>query len=560
MTDHDTRRTANASKREALESVTRRTYLRTVGGAGAAGLFTAASVGGATAQSTDWEDDADQRIAEHRQGTLTIEVVDADGEPVPDADVDVEMQAHDFGFGIAVYAPTLVGEDPDVSEDDVEQYRSVVTDLFNTAVLGNHHKWRFFEDNQEISDEATAWLLDQGLRMRGHTCIWSAVDAWAVPGDVVDAMGIEHESGNTGPDLDPEHVEARSLEHVETIVDHYADFEYDGTNYGSAIDQWDVANEVVHETEMIEVVDGEDVDAVESPLLAEWYRQATETAPDDVALDVNDYNTIEGPYSYARDPYHRQIEFLNDAEGVRLDGVGLQSHFSEAEALTPEQTLSALDEYAAHGVEIRITEFDTSDPDWADDEQGEFLYQFLKTAFSHEAVTDFVLWGPWDASHWRDDAPLFYEDWTPKPGHDAYVDLVFDQWWTSESGTADDTGVYTTDAFLGSHEVTVTAGGESTTEYVSVTDASETTEALFTLEGSATDCDGIEVGEHCARDLDGDGLHRDVNGNGSHDYGDVVTFFEHVDDPAIQDNVSAFDYSQNGRIGFDDLVALFEHI
>ncbi|SEQ93721.1 endo-1,4-beta-xylanase [Natrinema salaciae] len=564
MTNHDKMQgTEGASKRNDRGTATRRDYLRTVGVAGAIGVLSTAGAGAATAQSDDWESEADRRIAEHRQGRLEVQVVDGNGQPIPNADVDVEMQEHDFGFGTAVGATIVTGTDSDVSQEDAEEYRSVVPELFNTAVLGNHHKWRFFEENQDIADEATAWLLDQGLRMRGHVCIWGSVDAWSVPGDVVDAMGVDHESGNTGPDLDPAHVEQRSLDHIERIISHYDDFEYDGTYYGSVIDQWDVVNEVVHQQGLIEAVDGENVDGVEAPILAEWYRQATEVAPDDVALDVNDYNTLEGPYQYARDAYHRQIEFLNDSSGARLDGVGLQSHFSEDEALTPDETLSTLDEYAAHGVDVRITEFDAADENWADEAQGEFLYQFMKTTFSHEAVTDFVIWGPWDGSHWRDDAPLFYEDWTPKPGYDAYTDLVFDQWWTSDAGTTDDSGTYATDAFLGVHEVTITAGGESTTEQVSVTDASGTTDLVVTLGTSTNDCEdqgGVQVGDHCARDPDDDGLYEDVNGDGQTTHGDVNAFFENLDSDDIQGNADAFDFDGNGRIGFSDVISLLRDI
>ena len=543
---------ADVSNRNDRGAPTRRDYLQTVGVAGTVGVLSTAGAGAATAQS-DWETEADRRIAEHRKGDLEVRVVDASGRPVSNADVDVEMREHDFGFGIAVYAPIITGTDQEVSREDAAEYRSVVSELFNTAVLGNHHKWRFFEENRDVADEATAWLLEQGLRMRGHVCIWGNRDAYAVPADVEDAM----DQG------DAELVRQRSLEHIERIISHYDDFEYDGTSYGSAIDQWDVVNEVVHEQELIEAVDGENVDAVEAPILAEWYRRANEVAPDDVALDVNDYNTIEGPYDYAREPYHRQIDFLTGAQGVRVDGVGLQSHFSEEEALTPQQTLTTLDEYAAHGTDVRITEFDAADEDWADEAQGEFLYQFLKTTFSHEAVTDFVIWGPWDGSHWRDDAPLFYEDWTPKPGYDAYTDLVFDQWWTSESGTTDGSGTYATDAFLGVHEVTVAAGGESTTERVSVTDASGTTEVVVTLGTVADGCEeqgGVRVGEHCAQDPNGDGLYEDIDGDGQTTHDDVAALLEHIDGEGVQNNPDAFDFDGDGRIGFGDLVSLLREI
>ncbi|GAB3033640.1 family 43 glycosylhydrolase [Natronobiforma cellulositropha] len=72
--------------------------------------------------------------------------------------------------------------------------------------------------------------------------------------------------------------------------------------------------------------------------------------------------------------------------------------------------------------------------------------------------------------------------------------------------------------------------------------------------------DGIELNGYTARDLDGDGRYRDVTGNGQVGFNDVVTFFEHLDEPAVQNNVSAFDFGDTGDIGFTDVIALFEGI
>ena len=62
------------------------------------------------------------------------------------------------------------------------------------------------------------------------------------------------------------------------------------------------------------------------------------------------------------------------------------------------------------------------------------------------------------------------------------------------------------------------------------------------------------------RDLTGDGLYEDLNGNGRADYSDVVTFFKQMEWIAANQPVSAFDYSGNGRIDFSDVVHLFKRI
>jgi PKD repeat protein len=62
------------------------------------------------------------------------------------------------------------------------------------------------------------------------------------------------------------------------------------------------------------------------------------------------------------------------------------------------------------------------------------------------------------------------------------------------------------------------------------------------------------------RDLDGDGLYEDVNGNGRLDYDDVVKFFRHFDDPVITQYSRYYDFNRNGRLDYDDIVELFKKV
>ncbi|QPV62806.1 endo-1,4-beta-xylanase [Halosimplex litoreum] len=418
----------------------------------------------------DWEAAADERIAEHRTSDLTVEVVDADGAAITDAEVEAAMQAHEFGFGTAVSADFLTEE-----SEDADTYREHVSDLFDLAVLGNHHKWRFWEENRALSDAATDWLESEGLDIRGHVCLWSDVSAWSVPPDVVRAMGVQwEENGVTDPDLDPEYVRERTLEHVPAIIDYY----------GDRITEWEVANEIVHKPGLIQAANGvaatddatlDDVDLVESPILAEWYAAARDAAPEGMPLGVNDYNTLSGPYESTRDDYERQIEFLADAE-AGLDFAGLQCHFNRESSLSPAAVKAGLDRYAETGVRLRITEFDMADENWDEADKAVFFRQFLKIAFSHPAVDDFLVWGIYSPNHWRDDAPFFADGWEEKPALEEYRSLVFDEWWTEASGRTDDEGTFSTTGFQGAYEVTATIDGTEVTETVTLSDGGATVE------------------------------------------------------------------------------------
>ena len=62
------------------------------------------------------------------------------------------------------------------------------------------------------------------------------------------------------------------------------------------------------------------------------------------------------------------------------------------------------------------------------------------------------------------------------------------------------------------------------------------------------------------RDLDGDGLYEDINGNGRLDFDDVVRFFRHFDDPVISQYSRYYDFNRNGRLDYDDIVELFKRV
>jgi PKD repeat protein len=61
-------------------------------------------------------------------------------------------------------------------------------------------------------------------------------------------------------------------------------------------------------------------------------------------------------------------------------------------------------------------------------------------------------------------------------------------------------------------------------------------------------------------DPDGNGLYKDVNGNGHADFADIVLYFNQMTWIAANEPVSAFDHNGNGRIDFADVVWLFNHL
>ncbi|WP_226038749.1 endo-1,4-beta-xylanase [Natrinema sp. DC36] len=419
--------------------------------------------GDASADSS-WETAADKRIRRHRTAPLEVVVADERGDPIADARVAVEMQRHAFGFGTAVNAAHLVEE-----TDPGDEYRTAITDLFNKAVLENRHKWNFWEipSHRKSAETATWWLLDRGLELRGHTCIWQRRNQGAIPDDVLQAM-------NSG---DGAYIESRSDEHVSDIV---------GTHSGAEnVTEWDVLNEPVEFHEMTDLIDP-DAPSTRAPKIVDWYRIAADADPD-ARLYVNEYEILVGDNDEQRDALEAIVTYARE-NNAPLEGIGMQGHhWREEQRRSPSELLSTLDRFAELVPSIQITEYDAWGTEWTEDREAEYLYEFLKTVFSHPVVDGFTMWGFWDAIHWQNNAPLFREDWSRKPAYDVYTGLVFDQWWTQESGRTGSDGRFSTSGFLGDYEITATANGDRKTTSVTLDDptASETVRIQFESESSS---------------------------------------------------------------------------
>ena len=114
---------------------------------------------------------------------------------------------------------------------------------------------------------------------------------------------------------------------------------------------------------------------------------------------------------------------------------------------------------------------------------GEYLRDFLTIAFSHPAVKSFLFWGYWERNHWLEDAPMIRDDWSLKPSGEAFNDLVFREWWTTEQGQTDARGEVAFRGFLGDHEIAVTFGDAVVTQPVTL---SKDTDLVEITRGSPT--------------------------------------------------------------------------
>lgn len=386
--------------------------------------------------SAVWRFDAAERIDQHRMNELTIHVVDDVGMPLNEVAVSVEMQRHAFEWGTAVKTREINGD-----WHNAKVYRDKVRDLagkgrsFNMAVPENALKWTNWEHNkgwwyQDKTANAIDWLVDNNLNVHGHNIIWGN---WAhLPHDM-----REHQAN-------PTHNEARINGRITGILT---------DPRLSSIASWDLLNEG-RDTDVLPAIFSLDPRyPTGTEQYADWFTLAKKTAPDKKQY-INDFSILStgGLMVSSQVGYHQLIEALLAAD-VQIDGIGMQAHMFYP-LTAPERVYAILDQFAVYDIPLRITEFDIAV--WDEQLAGDYMRDFMTIVYSHPAVNSFVIWDFYDDTHWLNNAPLYRSDWTLKPAGNEYIDLVFDQWWTDETGRTDEQGFYHTRAFMGDYFITVT--------------------------------------------------------------------------------------------------------
>jgi len=375
------------------------------------------------AEDAAWRVAALERIERMRKADLSVEVVDAAGAPVPGAEVRVRMTRHAFGWGTAVAADGLMG-----SGADNDRYRQFILDNFNMVVLENDLKWPSWEANRQRAFNGINWLRANGItRIRGHNLIWPSFQY--MPASVANLKG------------DPAALRRRVLDHIAE----------EASATRGLVEDWDVINEPWTNHEVQDILGDEE--------MAVWFAKAKEADPD-ARLFINDYSILSanGADFAHRNGYFKIIQYL-DSLGAPVEGIGMQGHFASPTA--PEVMLSILDRFATLGRPIEITEYDFATND--EELQARFTRDLLITVFSHPGVSNFLMWGFWEGRHWKPAGAMIRRDWTSKPMHDVWLDLVHFKWRTDETGATGDDGVFRLRGFKGDYLVEVRALGKELT-------------------------------------------------------------------------------------------------
>jgi GH35 family endo-1,4-beta-xylanase len=367
----------------------------------------------------------DESIRRIRMGTLVIETA-------PGTQVHVRQVRHDFWFGAALASQMFSGKaDP----GETARYKKVFLENFNAAVTENALKWHAMEPRQgevdyNIADAILAWTAEHDIPLRGHNVFWgipNRVQPWLKSMDDTKLRAT---------------LEARAVDVARRYRGRFAEY--------------DMNNEMLHANYYEERL-GPGI----TRDMASWMRQEDPAA----VLFLNDYDILTG---VRLEDYVAQIRKFLD-QGIPIGGIGVQGHL-HGDTFDPAALRNALDRLAQFKLPVRVTEFNfpgqrskyygqrnavlTEEEEQA---KAKAITDYYRICFAHPVVGGILMWGFWEGANWIPVSSLFRRDWSETPAAKAYHDLVYREWWTDWSGTADAHGRCEVRAFLGKHRIT--AGG-----------------------------------------------------------------------------------------------------
>lgn len=278
------------------------------------------------------------------------------------------------------------------------------------------------------------------IRVRGHVLVWhSQTPEWWFHEDY-DAKK---------PYADTDTMNKRLEWYIKTMAEHFTgpDSKYHGMFYG-----WDVVNEAVSDGSGTYRSSTENSSwwAVygSNEFIINAFRFANKYMDPDVALFYNDYNDC---YANKRKGILQLLKDVKEAEGTRIDGMGMQAHYQTEATPTITEVMESARAYAQVVDQIQFTEFDigsSASYDGSDESKAaEFSTGGYRYRAFYEAVmqlrkeginfTGFTVWGVVDKYSWlqsrsnvgggsdgkRKQCPLLFDDdYNVKPAYWAFVD------------------------------------------------------------------------------------------------------------------------------------------
>jgi len=279
------------------------------------------------------------------------------------------------------------------------RYRALMQRECGVLVAENETKWQHLRPRPDVfrfeqADEMFAWARERGMLVRGHTLMWQ-------PSKWLPKWVNEHDFG-AQPAREAERL---LVEHVSTVCRHF----------GATISSYDVVNEAVDPKtgELRANVFTQRLGAHEE--LDLMFRLAREHAPQ-AQLVYNDYMSWGDGYVKHRAGV---LDLLHEfrRRGTPVQALGLQSHIGATEDGSEGTSARGydaewrrfLDEVAAMGYDLLITEFDVNDREFPGDvarrdaSVAAIGKAYLDLTLSYPRVRTLMTWGMVDPTSWLQD-------------------------------------------------------------------------------------------------------------------------------------------------------------
>jgi endo-1,4-beta-xylanase len=283
-------------------------------------------------------------------------------------------------------------------------YATVAGRQFDGVTPENAMKWDATEPSQggfswSGADQVVAFAQQHDQKVRGHTLVWhSQLPSWV-------------------SSLPPASVKAAMVNHVTTLAKRYA-----GKLYA-----WDVVNEILDENGALRTSPFSG--AMGRDFVAEAFKAARAADPG-AKLYINDYG-VEGQNAKSNALYDL-VKTLR-AQGVPIDGVGFQSHFSVG--ALPSDYQANLQRFADLGVDVAITELDIAVPTPASSadlmKQASDYATVVNACLAVSRCVGITVWGVDDGHSWIPQfrsgwgaALLFDERYDAKPAFSAVMNAL----------------------------------------------------------------------------------------------------------------------------------------
>ena len=216
---------------------------------------------------------------------------------------------------------------------------------------------------------------DDQIKVRGHVLTWhSQTPEWF--------FHVDYDVNK--PFCKPAEMTRRHEWYIKSMAEYFTgkDSKYKGMFYG-----WDVVNEAVSDGTGTYRKDYEESNwwkvYQSNEFIINAFRFANKYMPADVELYYNDYNEW---FDHKSNGIVQLVKDVQAAKGTRIDGIGMQSHWSTNESPTIQDFMRAARKYGATGLKVQVTELDMTASDTYDGTKATLKKEYEKEAKRYESL------------------------------------------------------------------------------------------------------------------------------------------------------------------------------